>query len=85
MPTKRFEAFREGLEDVAYMDLLVKVMTKRTVPHKDGVSPRPPYAAAVDRARSLLGVRESIINAHSQKMVDDWRLDAGRTIDELMR
>ena len=28
MPTKRFEAFREGLEDVAYMSLLEKAGTK---------------------------------------------------------
>ena len=28
-PTKRFEAFREGLEDVAYMSLLEKVGTKK--------------------------------------------------------
>ena len=85
IPTKRFEAFREGLEDVAYMDLLFKAMAKRTVTHKDGVSSRTPYAAALDKAQSLLDARESIIKAHSQKMVDDWRLDVGRTIDELMR
>ena len=28
IPTKRFEAFREGLEDVAYMALLAKAGTK---------------------------------------------------------
>ena len=28
VPTKRFESFREGLEDVAYMSLLEKAGTK---------------------------------------------------------
>ena len=31
IPTKRFEAFREGLEDVAYMDLLEKIVNGRDV------------------------------------------------------
>ena len=59
-PTKRFEAFREGLEDVAYMSLLEKAGTKE--------------------AKSLLDAREDVIKSHDQKVLDAWRLAAGRAI-----
>ena len=65
IPTKRFEAWREGLEDVAYMDLLK----------------RSGNAAA----KSLLDARGEIIKANDQKVLDSWRLSAGRLIDELSR
>ena len=65
IPTKRFEAWREGLEDVAYMDLLKR--------------------SGNVEARSLLEAREAVIKAHDQKVLDSWRLSAGRLIDELSR
>ena len=65
IPTKRFEAWREGLEDVAYMDLLK----------------RSGNAAA----KQLLDVRDDVIKANDQKVLDVWRLAAGRLIDELSR
>ena len=65
VPTKIFEAVREGLEDVAYMDLLK----------------RSGNAAA----KLLLDARGEIIKANDQKVLDSWRLSAGRLIDELSR
>ena len=54
-------AWREGLEDVAYMDLLK----------------RSGNAAA----KSLLEAREAVVKANDQKVVDSWRLSAGRTCE----
>ena len=65
IPTKILEAVREGLEDVAYMDLLK----------------RSGNAAA----KLLLDARGEIIKANDQKVLDSWRLSAGRLIDELSR
>ena len=65
IPTKILEAVREGLEDVAYMDLLK----------------RSGNAAA----KSLLDARIDVIKANNQKVLDSWRLSAGRLIDELSR
>lgn len=76
VPTKRFEAFREGLEDVAYMNLLEKAICGAK-----GTSAQ----ANLDKARSLLKARDNVIKSHSQKLVDEWRLDAGRTIDVLQK
>ena len=36
-------------------------------------------------AKSLLDARESVIKAKDQKVLDSWRLSAGRLIDELSR
>ena len=72
-PTKRFEVFREGLEDVAYMDLLAKAITAKG------------KGAATAAAQSLLDAREDVIKAHDQKALDEWRLSAGRAIDALSR
>ena len=77
IPTKRFEAFREGLEDVAYMDLLIKAIAGAK---GKGVSPK-----TVKEAQSLLDVRERIINSQRQDELDAWRLAAGRAIDALVR
>ena len=63
IPTKILEAVREGLEDVAYMDLLK----------------RSENAAA----KRLLDARDDVIKANDQKVLDSWRLAAGRLIDEL--
>ena len=65
IPTKRFEAWREGLEDVAYMDLLKR--------------------SGNVAAKQLLDVRDDVIKANDQKVLDVWRLAAGRLIDELSR
>lgn len=65
IPTKILEAVREGLEDVAYMDLLK----------------RSENAAA----KRLLDARDDVIKANNQKVLDSWRLAAGRLIDELSR
>jgi len=72
VPTKRFEAWREGLEDIAYMDLLAKAMARAKAKGRD-----------VSKARSLLDARADVIRAHDQKVLDDWRLSVGRLIDSL--
>ena len=73
IPTKRFESFREGLEDVAYMDLLAKAIATKG------------KGAATLAAQSLLDAREDVMKAHDQKALDAWRLAAGRAIDALSR
>ncbi len=73
VPTKRFEAFREGLEDIAYMDALAKVIASKG------------KCAETAEAQSLLDAREEVIGAHDQKKVDQWRLAIGRAIDSLSK
>ena len=73
IPTKRFEAFREGLEDVAYMDALAKAVAVK------GKDP------ATAMAQSLLDARGDLMKARDQKALDAWRLEAGRAIDALSR
>lgn len=73
--TKRFEAFREGLEDVAYMDRLKREIARleasgKTVPRQ---------------ARNLLDACRGIILQPSQKQVDWWRNAVGACIDRLTR
>ena len=72
IPTKRFEAFREGLEDVAYMDRLKKELAR----HKAAGRSFPQY-------EELLAVREAVVKANDQKKVDEWRLAVGRAVDSL--
>ncbi|MBP3406223.1 MAG: hypothetical protein J6N18_08990 [Kiritimatiellae bacterium] len=72
VPTKRFEAWREGLEDIAYMDLLAKAMARAKAKGRD-----------VSKAQSLLDARADVVRAHDQEVLDDWRLSAGRLIDSL--
>ena len=74
IPTKRFEAFREGLEDVAYMDRLKKELAR----HKAAGRSFPQYG-------ELLAVREVVVKANGQKKVDEWRLAVGRAIDMLTK
>ena len=74
VPTKMFEAVREGLEDVAYMDRLKKELAR----HNAAGQTFPQYEA-------LLAEREAIMKANDQKKVDEWRLAAGRAIDALVR
>jgi len=78
IPTKRFEAFREGLEDIAYMDLLAKAIAAA-----NGRDARDLPAAALAEAKALLAAREDVVKSLDQKAVDDWRLAAGRAIDAL--
>ena len=76
VPTKRLEAVREGLEDVAYMDLLEKIA--------NGHHPTPRSdTASVVTAKKLLAEREAIIKARDQRKVDAWRLSSGRLIDKV--
>ena len=72
VPTKMFEAVREGLEDVAYMDRLKKELAR----HKAAGRSFPQY-------EELLAAREAIMKANDQKKVDEWRLAVGRAIDSL--
>ena len=79
VPTKRLEAVREGLEDVAYMDALEKALARVEV--QDAAS--RPSAELLAWARSLLAERGEIVKARDQKKVDAWRLAVGRTLDLL--
>ena len=72
IPTKRFEAFREGLEDVAYMDLLAKHIAKGKETKRD-----------VSKAQALLDERVSVMEKADYDVLDRWRLEAGRVIHEL--
>ena len=73
VPTKMFEAVREGLEDVAYMDRLEKELARM----KAKGNRFPQYEA-------LLAERDAIIKTTDQKKVDGWRLSVGRSIDSLV-
>ena len=72
VPTKHLAAFREGLEDVAYMDLLEKAVKAAKVKGK-----------RLAECERLLAERESIVASDDQSKVDAWRLAAGRAIDGL--
>jgi hypothetical protein len=74
LSTKRFEAWREGLEDVAYMDILARKMAAAKTEGKD-----------VSFAQALLDERKNILKTKNQTGVDEWRLAVGRAIDRLMR
>jgi len=73
VPTVRFEAFSEGLEDVAYMDALKKAQRKLKAAGK----------AEDEEVSLLLGQCRSVQKANSQSMLDAWRLAAGRALDRL--
>lgn len=73
MPTKKFEAVREGLEDVAYMDRLAKELARHKATGRD-----------FPKFQALLDEREAVIKANDQKRVDAWRLAVGRAIDQLV-
>ena len=72
VPTKRLEAFREGLEDVAYMDALEKALAAEKAAGRSHPEIEP-----------LLRERKAIVEAKSQSKIDAWRLSAGRAIDRL--
>ena len=73
IPTKRFESFREGLEDVAYMARLEKIVAEREKRHE----PVPP------EARKLLAAREGILKRARFAEVLDWRDRIGELLDRL--
>ena len=72
--TKRFEAFREGLEDVAYLDRLKKEIAR--VKAKGG---------DVGDTEAYLKEPALLMASPSQDAVDAWRLAMGRAIDALTR
>ena len=74
IPTKKLEAVREGLEDVAYMAILEKELARQKAKGKGF----PQYEA-------LLAERAGIMKADDQKRVDAWRLAVGRAIDSLSK
>jgi hypothetical protein len=72
VPTRRFEAWRDGLEDVAYMDLLQKAVAEAKAKGKTSAE-----------AQALLDARKDVMSRKDQKTLDAWRLEAGRAIDRL--
>ena len=72
IPTKRLQAFREGLEDIAYMDALSKAIAKAKESKRD-----------VSRAQALLDERTGVMEKADFADVDRWRLETGRMIDWL--
>ena len=71
--TKQLEALREGLEDVAYMDILKKELQRVS---KKGQK-YPQY-------EKLLTVRKSLVEKASVKEVESWRFEVGQAIDFLI-
>ncbi len=77
IPTKRFEAISEGLEDVAYMFEL-----KKQLERLEGKIDSAEYQQYLD----LITVKlEEIVKEASQEQVDEWRLSVGTAIDKLSR
>lgn len=74
VPTKHLFAFREGLEDVAYMDILEKALKSEKAKGRT----YPEY-------EKLLADRDAIVKSDDQTRVDAWRLAVGRAIDRLTK
>ena len=72
--TKRFEAFREGLEDVAYLDLLKVAILQAKAKGKD-----------VKNAEELATRPDSLLKTPDQNAVDSWRFAVGREINRLSK
>ena len=72
--TKQLEAIREGLEDVAYMDILKKQLER--VGKKGQKYPQ---------FEKLLNQRKSLVEKASVKEVESWRLEVGQAIDFLTK
>ena len=72
VPSKNFEAFREGLEDVAYVDRLKKEIARV------GGDAAAKYGTLVDEF-------EAQCKTPDQAAILKWRLAVGRAIDELMK
>ena len=77
VPTKQFEALREGLEDVAYMDILRKTLAKaeKSNPGKD-------YSKY---QKLLKDIPLQIMQDKSQDALDDWRIKVGEAIEQLSK
>ncbi len=71
--TKRFEAFREGLEDIAYMVLLENIVADEKTPNGQKV-----------RCRKLLDMRAQLIRVADQSQVNAWREEAVDILSEKM-
>ena len=77
IPTKRFEALSEGLEDVAYMFEL-----KAQLERLEGKIPEKEYNEYLALITTKL---PEIVKAASQELVDEWRDTVGTIIDKLSR
>ncbi|MBO4491838.1 MAG: hypothetical protein J5944_10815 [Lentisphaeria bacterium] len=76
VPTKQLEAVCEGLEDVAYADILLKTLKKHPELTKE----------ERDELTALATTKLNEIRlAPSQKAIDEWRLKTGQAIDRLTR
>ena len=71
VPTRQLQAFREGLEDVAYMDLMKRELSN------------PGAGRFADRCRKLLDDRQGIVQREKIGEVEAWRLSAGRLLNEI--
>ena len=71
------ELQREGLEDVAYMDALEKVIARA----ESAAAEKRPPATVLTEAKRLLAEREAIVKSDDQVKLDVWRLAVGRAID----
>ena len=75
IPTKQLEAVREGLEDVAYMDILKKALAKA-----QKQNPNKNY----DEYKKLLKeVPMEIMRDKSQSGIDKWRIQIANAIESL--
>ena len=75
VPTKQLEAVREGLEDVAYMDILKKTLAKA-----QKQNPNKNY----DKYKKLLKETPmKIMRDKSQSGIERWRIQVGRAIESL--
>lgn len=77
VPTKRLEVVREGLEDVAYMDIL-----KKRIEAASAKNPKKNYAGYL----KLISERpKQIMKNCSQQEIDRWRLEVAEAIEKLGR
>lgn len=75
VPTKRLEAVREGLEDVAYMDILKKRLAAASVKN-----PKKNYT----EYQKLITERpRQLIKNCNQQEIDHWRLEVAEAIEKL--
>lgn len=75
IPTKQLEAVREGLEDVAYMDILKKVLTK--------AQKQNPNKNYTKYQKLLKEVPMKIMRDKSQSGIEKWRIQVAMAIELL--
>ena len=73
VPTKQLHAFREGLEDVAYMAILERMLGDSNTSTEAG------------KYRKLLDERAGIVKRQDAAEVARWRLAIGRAINDICR